>query len=308
MLMRETRPILIAGPTASGKSALALALAERLGGWVINADSMQVYAELSVLTARPTGDDLQRAPHRLYGHVPASQAYSVGLWLRSIAVVLDGARDAGALPIIVGGTGLYFEALTKGLSPVPEIAEFVRGHWRSEADRLGPERLHAVLAARDPAMAERLRASDPQRVTRALEVLDGTGRSLGDWQRETGRPILTGPDVLRFLVQPDRAQLRERCERRFDAMLQQGAIDEVRALSALSLDAALPAMRALGVRPLLAYLRGQLTLPEAAEQAKAETRQYAKRQMTWIRSRMPGWHHLTGGAEEALRLAAGTAR
>ena len=295
-----TRTILIAGPTASGKSALALALAERLNGAVINADSMQVYAELNILTARPSAADLARAPHRLFGHVPAAEAYSVGRWLADVARELVAARELSRVPIIVGGTGLYLYALLHGLTPVPDIALTVRTHWRAEAERLGPEALHAVLAARDPVMAGRLRPSDPQRVTRALEVLDGSGRSLADWARETGVPLLGEASVVRAVLMPEREDLYARCDRRFDLMLTAGALAEVEALLALGLVTEKPAMRALGVRPLVAHLRGELTLAAAAAQAKAETRHYAKRQTTWIRGRMADWPRVEAGDVEAV--------
>ena len=295
-----TRTILIAGPTASGKSALALALAEQLGGVVINADSMQVYAELNILTARPSAVDLARAPHRLYGHVPAAEAYSVGRWLADVARELAAARELSRVPIIVGGTGLYFYALLHGLTPVPDIPLPVRTHWRAEAERLGPEALHAVLAARDPVMAGRLRPSDPQRVTRALEVLDGSGRSLAEWARETGVPLLGEASVVRAVLMPEREDLYARCDRRFDLMLAAGALAEVEALLALGLVTEKPAMRALGVRPLVAHLRGELTLAAAAAQAKAETRHYAKRQTTWIRGRMADWPRVEAGDADAV--------
>ena len=300
--MPKPQTILIAGPTASGKSALALALAERLGGMVINADSMQVYAELPILTARPAAADLTRAPHRLYGHVPAAQAYSVGRWLADVAHELAAACEAGQVPVIVGGTGLYFHALLHGLAPVPDIPPPVRTHWRAEAARLGPEALHAVLAARDPVMAARLRPSDPQRVTRALEVLDGTGRSLAEWARELGTPLLDVASVTRTVLLPERAALYAHCDRRFDLMLEAGALAEVEELLTHDLATEKPAMRALGVRPLTAHLRGELTLAAAAEQAKAETRQYAKRQTTWIRGRMGDWPQLDAGDAPAAAL------
>ena len=283
--MPAPKTILIAGPTASGKSALALALAERLGGVVINADSMQVYRELSVLTVRPGAADLARAPHVLYGHVPAAEAYSVGRWLDDAAREIVAAR----VPIVVGGTGLYFEALLNGLSPVPPISPDIRAHWRAEAARLGPERLHAELAARDPAMAARLRPSDPQRVTRALEVLAASGRSLADWQRETGAPLIARETTLCLVITPGREALHARCDARFDAMLSAGALAEAEHMAALALPTERPAMRATGLRELMAHLNGGLTLDAATVLAKASTRQYAKRQMTWIRGRMADW-------------------
>jgi tRNA dimethylallyltransferase len=282
-------PILIAGPTASGKSALALRLAEALGGVVINADALQVYNELSIITARPSSEDEARVPHRLYGHIPAGQAYSVGRYLADMGAELKAAEIAKQRPIIVGGTGLYFKALLEGLSPVPEIDADLRAHWRAEAHRLGALALHAVLAERDPEMAARLRPSDAQRVTRALEVLQSTGRSLADWQRLPGTPVIAGAAV-RLVVLPEREQLRARCNLRFDAMVAAGAVDEVRQLAALQLDPALPVLGALGVAPLLAHLRGEVTLGDAVGRAKLDTWHYVKRQFTWLKRNMMSWN------------------
>ena len=301
--MPAPKTILIAGPTASGKSALALALAERLGGVVINADSMQVYRDLSILTARPGTADLARAPHVLYGHVPAAQVYSAGRWLVDAAREIAAAEAAGRVPIIAGGTGLYFEALLHGLSPVPAIPAAIRAHWRNEAERLGAEKLHGVLATRDPAMADRLRPSDPQRVTRALEVLEATGRSLADWQREAGTPLVARNAAACLVLAPDRATLYARCEARFDDMLAAGALAEAAAMLALGLPPELPAMRATGLRELMAHLRGDLTLEAAATAAKVATRHYAKRQETWIRGRMADWVRVSAqDVEGALSL------
>ncbi len=279
-------PILIAGPTASGKSALALQLAERYGGIVINCDSMQVYRELSVLTARPGPDETSRVPHRLYGHIPASDPYSVARWLEDVAGVLSEAAELGVRPIIVGGTGLYFKALTEGLSPMPAISPAVRRHWREAAAHAAPGELHAALASRDPSMAARFEPADHQRIVRALEVLDETGRSLADWQAGPGRPLVVAADATRILVSRARDELRQRCDQRFDQMIARGALEEVRALQ-LSPD--MPAMRAIGVAPLAAHLRGELSLDEAIARGKAQTRQYVKRQETWARRYMADW-------------------
>ncbi len=283
------RPILIAGPTASGKSGLALLLAERLGGVVINADSMQVYRELRLLTARPAREDEARAPHALYGFVGAAEAYSAGRYAADAARAIGDARAAGRVPIIVGGTGLYFKALLEGLSPVPQIPPEVRAHWRGQAAARPPAELHALLAQRDPEMAARLMPTDPQRIVRALEVLESTGRSLAAWQREPGTPVLDEAATTRLLVLPDRAVHAAAIDARFDAMMAAGALDEVRALLALGLSDELPAMRALGVAPLAAHLAGAISLEAAVAAAKAETRQYAKRQMTWLRRNMISW-------------------
>lgn len=285
--------VLIAGPTASGKSTLALALAERLGGVVINADSMQVYRELRVLTARPRPEDEARVPHRLYGHVPGAEAYSAGRFMREAADAIGAARAAGRMAIVVGGTGLYFKALTEGLSPMPTVPDAVRAYWRGEAARRGAAALHAELERRDPAMAARLRPTDPQRVTRALEVLEATGRSLSTWQAGRGVPVVAAGEMARLVLAPERDVLMQRCDKRFDRMMADGAEDEVRELAALRLDPALPVLRALGVRPLAEMVAGRVAREAAVTQAKAETRQFAKRQMTWLRGNMIAWRWLS---------------
>ncbi|PPD31238.1 MAG: tRNA (adenosine(37)-N6)-dimethylallyltransferase MiaA [Hyphomicrobium sp.] len=286
------RVILIAGPTASGKSALALALAEQIGGAVINADSMQVYRELRVITARPSDDDAGRLPHRLYGHVPAAEAYSVGRFVREAAIEIAAARSHGLVPILVGGTGLYFTALLEGLSPIPEIPEEVRRYWRNRETVDGAVALHIVLAARDPEMANRLSANDSQRIVRALEVLDATGRSLAEWQRTPGNPVVCQEDTVRLVVMPEIALLDQRIDSRFHAMMASGAPDEIAHLLRLGLDPALPAMRALGVRPLAQMLAGSLSRDAAVAKAQTETRQFTKRQRTWLRGHMVSWNWL----------------
>ncbi len=291
--MNDLRPILIAGPTAGGKSGLALRLAERYGGTIINADSMQVYRELRVLTARPSAAQVAQAPHALYGFVDASERYSAGRYVSDAVRAIELARNAGRRPIIVGGTGLYFKALLEGLSPIPEVPEEIRRYWRQEAGDVGPEALHDVLTRRDPQMAARLAPSDPQRLVRALEVLDATGVSLAEWQRTPGEPILNAADTVRLVIAPEREGLNHRIEARFDAMIEQGALEEACSLAALNLDPSLPIMGALGVRPLLRHLRGESDLEAACLQAKAESRQYAKRQMTWLRSNMIAWNWIS---------------
>jgi tRNA dimethylallyltransferase len=294
--------ILIAGPTASGKSAAALALAERLGGTVINADSMQVYRELRVLTARPSAAEESRVPHRLYGTIPASEAFSVGRWLDEAKAAIAEARAAGRVPILIGGTGLYFKALLEGLAPVPEIPIELRAHWRERSERLGAEELHRELAARDPGMAAKLKPSDPQRIVRALEVIDATGVSLLEWQ---GAPAAAGVDeasAVKLLVAPEREPLYAAIDDRFDRMVEEGAIEEVQDLVALDLPDSLPAMRAHGVRELRAYLAGESSLEEAKSKAKTESRRYAKRQMTWARRYMADWDWFPGPAEAIAAL------
>jgi tRNA dimethylallyltransferase len=296
-------PILIAGPTASGKSGLALAIAEQMGGVVINADSMQVYRELAILTARPPAADLARAPHALYGFVSGAEAYSAGRYAVDAARAVAEARAQGQVPIIVGGTGLYFKALLEGLSPVPAADPEVRAYWRGQAAiRRAPE-LHTLLAKRDPEMAARLMPTDPQRIVRALEVLETTGRSLAAWQREPGTPVLAEGETVRLLVMPDRDLVGSRIEARFDAMLAEGAVEEVRKLLACGFSDELPIMRALGVAPLAAHVRGELQLDAAAAAAKLETRQYAKRQATWWRRNMRSWRSIE--AQQIERIAGG---
>ncbi|MEZ5844665.1 MAG: tRNA (adenosine(37)-N6)-dimethylallyltransferase MiaA [Hyphomicrobiaceae bacterium] len=285
--------ILIAGPTASGKSALALQLAAERGGVVINADSMQVYRELRVVTARPTTEDEAAVPHRLYGHVPATEAYSAGRYLRDAEAEIGAAIAAGRVPIVVGGTGLYFKALIEGLSPIPEIPADIRAHWRAEAERLGPAALHDLLGARDPAMAGRLRRSDPQRIVRALEVVEATGRSLAVWQAMPGRPVVDPRRSEKIVVAPPREVIAARADARFEAMMAAGALAEVAALMALGLEPALPAMRALGVAPLARHLSGEVGRDAAVAEAKRDTRAYVRRQQTWLKRHMIAWKWLT---------------
>jgi tRNA dimethylallyltransferase len=281
--------ILIAGPTASGKSALALTLAERLGGTVINADSMQVYRDLRVITARPGPDDEARVPHRLYGQVDAAENYSVGRWCADASAALAEAWNAGRVPILVGGTGLYFKALTQGLSAVPPTPPEIRAAVRARLDAQGAAALHDELARRDPGMAARLRPADKMRIGRALEVLEATGRSLAEWHRD-GMPAMLDPaGAVSVFLTPDRAELYRRIDARFDAMLAAGALEEVRALDARRLDPLLPAMKAHGVPWLRRHLAGELGLGEAADGAKMDTRRYTKRQATWFRNQMPSW-------------------
>ena len=280
------RAILIAGPTASGKSAVALAVAERLGGVVINADSMQVYADLAVLTARPTAEDTARVPHRLFGHVDAAEAYSVGRWLSEVETVLRETWAAGRVPVLVGGTGLYLQALMQGLSAIPAVPDEVRARVRAEAEGVPSEVLHDRLAGCDPIMATRLRPSDPQRIVRALEVFAATGRSLATYQADRGAPLLAPSQIGGVFLAPERAALHEAIDRRFDRMLDEGAIDEVARLASRTLNISLPAMTALGVPPLLAYVAGKIDRQQAAEEGKRVTRHYARRQHTFARNKL----------------------
>lgn len=279
--------MLIAGPTASGKSAFALDLAQRTGGVVINSDSMQVYRDLRIITARPSPEDEALVPHRLYGYVDAAVNFSAGSWVVDAGKALDEARAQGRLPILVGGSGLYFKALISGLSAVPPIPAEVRESVRARLDRNGVEALHAELAGRDPAAAGRLKVRDRTRIARALEVVEATGRSLLDWHRDGLPPLLPQGDFVALFLAPEREALYARIDARFDAMLAAGALDEVARLAARRLDPLLPAMKAHGVPALIRHLRGEISLEEAAAISRAETRHYAKRQFTWFRHQLP---------------------
>lgn len=280
--------VLIAGPTASGKSAVAARLARAFGGAVINADSMQVYRELRVLSARPTDEEMLGAPHFLYGFISAAEPYSVGKWLDAVRVALSVCAAQGLRPIITGGTGLYFSALTRGLAPIPDIHAQLRVEVRQVFEAMGPERFRAELASRDPVMAARLSPADSHRMIRAYEVLEATGVSLAEWQDVKGEPVIDSA-ALNVVLKPNREWLYSRIDRRFDLMVANGALSEVEAIAGLNLAPDLPALRALGVPQLLAHLRGETTLGAAIEQAKTLSRRYAKRQMTWFRHQMPDW-------------------
>jgi tRNA dimethylallyltransferase len=290
------RALLIAGPTASGKSAGALRLAERFGGTIVNADAMQVYADLRVLTARPSAAEAQRAPHRLFGEVEAAENFSAGRWLARAREILADSR--GPL-IFVGGTGLYFRALTEGLSDIPRVPEDVRAAVRAEAEGQTTPSLHAALATRDSATAARLRPSDRQRVLRALEVVAATGRPLVEFHGAREAPALPSGAWAGLFLAPERAPLNARIEARFDEMLNEGALNEVAALAARRLDPALPAMRAHGVPHLIAHLEGRLSLDEVRALAVRDTRRYAKRQFTWARHQMPAFAWVAPEAAEA---------
>jgi tRNA dimethylallyltransferase len=294
MIRPDVAAVLIAGPTASGKSRLALDLARRHGGIVVNADSMQVYRELRILSARPDVADEQAAPHRLYGHVGASERYSVARWLSDVRDLLG--TLGGALPIFVGGTGLYFKGLIEGLTSIPPIPPHIRGHWEERAAAGPIADLHAELARRDAEGAALLRPSDRTRIVRALEVIEATGRPLRDWQREkAGTPLLSPDRVVRAVIEPDRAWLHRRIGERVDAMIAEGAMEEARALGALGLSPELPAMKAIGVRQLLDHQSGKLSREEALAAMKTETRRYAKRQSTWFRNQTPDWTRIGSG-------------
>jgi tRNA dimethylallyltransferase len=298
MTAHPVRAVLIAGPTASGKSALALRVAESVDGTIVNADSMQVYRDLRVLTARPSPEDERRVPHRLYGHVDAAVNYSTGQWLRDVGEVLRELEAEGRMPILVGGTGLYFKALTAGLAAVPPIPADIRENVRARIQSEGAPALHAELARIDPLTAGRLMPNDRSRIARALEVMLATGRSLTDWHRNGLPPSIDAGKAAKVFVICERKELVARIERRFAAMLKAGALDEVRALSRRRLDPSLPAMKAHGVPWLIRHLNGEISLEEAEAGAVMDTRRYAKRQLTWFRNQMPGWSWLP--AEAAL--------
>ncbi|MGO4316308.1 tRNA (adenosine(37)-N6)-dimethylallyltransferase MiaA [Agrobacterium tumefaciens] len=282
--------ILITGPTASGKSALALRMARERNGVVINADSMQVYDTLRVLTARPSEEEMAGVPHLLYGHVPASSSYSTGEWLRDISALLVDLGRQQRFPVIVGGTGLYFKALTGGLSDMPDIPDDIRERLRARLIEEGSTVLHAELLRCDPLMAQGLQPGDGQRIVRALEVMEATGKSIMEFQKASG-PMIVDPDrAEKFVVLPERPVLHDRINRRFETMMESGAVEEVKALLALNLAPDATAMKAIGVSQIADMLAGGMSEAEVIEKSAAATRQYAKRQMTWFRNQMgPDW-------------------
>jgi tRNA dimethylallyltransferase len=307
----KRRALLIAGPTASGKSATALKIARLFDATIINADSMQVYRDLRVLTARPSREEEALAPHFLFGVVDGAVNHSVGLWLGEAKAAAERAFAETRPVVFVGGTGLYFRALTEGLSDIPAVPETIRAATRAEAEGCATPDLHARLGALDPETAARLRPSDRQRVLRALEVFAATGRPLAVFQGARGAPLLEAGEWAGLFLAPERDTLNAAIDARFDAMIAGGALEEVAALAARKLDSALPVMRAHGVPHLLAHLAGELTLDEVAARGKLDTRQYAKRQFTWARHQMKGfeWAAPSDAAEageralKALRMA-----
>jgi tRNA dimethylallyltransferase len=300
--------VLIAGPTASGKSALALELAARANGVILNADSMQVYRDLRIITARPTPEEEAQVPHRLYGHRDAAENCSVGMWLADAAAALTAVRAQGKRPIFAGGTGLYFKALTRGLAIVPPVPAGVRTAVRARLAAEGVAALHAELARCDPASAARLNPHDVTRVTRSLEVVHATGRSLTEWQAGAGGhgvpPLVDPAQAVAVFLAPARDWLYARIDARFGCMLEQGALAEVERLAARGLDPLLPAMKAHGVPGLIRYLAGGLTLDEAAAQGRQDTRRYAKRQFTWFRHQLPEFVWVTPDAAREYLLRA----
>jgi tRNA dimethylallyltransferase len=295
----NNKAVLIAGPTAGGKSALALGFAQKIDGTIINADSMQVYRDLRIITARPTPEEEAIVPHRLYGHVDAASNFSAGAWVADAAKALTEAREQSRLPIFVGGSGLYFKALTRGLSAVPPIPPEIREDVRARLSRDGTEALHAELARRDKVSAQRLNPRDRTRIARALEVLEATGHSLADWHREGLPPLLPAGTFRALLLEPERDLLYARIDARFDAMLKAGALEEVARLAARNLDPLLPAMKAHGVPALIAHVAGRITLDEAAATGRLDTRHYAKRQFTWFRHQLAEFTWVRPEAAEA---------
>jgi tRNA dimethylallyltransferase len=296
------KAILLAGPTGSGKSALALEIAELIDGAIVNADSMQVYRELKLLSARPSAEDEARVPHHLYGVMTAGDQCSVGRWLRMVEPALIEVRGAGRTPVFVGGTGLYLRALTEGLAPVPEIPPEIKTQAAELVAFLKPDEFHRRLSERDPEMAARLNPSDSQRVRRAWEVVEATGVSLAQWQAvEHSEPLIPEQNTMRLILDPPREAVYARCDARFDAMIEAGALAEVEALGVLGLDPELPIMKALGMPELSAYLAGELPLEQAVEHAKTATRRYAKRQSTWFRNQMPGWQRINAQYLESFK-------
>ncbi|CAN7585510.1 tRNA (adenosine(37)-N6)-dimethylallyltransferase MiaA [Phenylobacterium sp. LjRoot225] len=293
----QRRIWLIAGPTASGKSALALRLAAATGAEIVNADALQLYSGLRVITAGPSADELAQAPHHLFGTVDAADGWSVGRWLRAATATLAEIEARGAPAIVVGGTGLYFSALTQGLAELPPIPPQARREAQAAFEDLGEAGFRTQLAQADPAAIARIAPGDRQRLVRAWEVFAATGTSLTDWQK-TGEPALPAGAWRAVALDPPREVLYARCDARLEAMVREGALDEVAGLMARRLDPALPAMKAVGVRELAAYLRGEVTLAEALDAAQRETRRYAKRQLTWMRGQMADWPRITAAEAE----------
>lgn len=288
---------LIAGPTASGKSALALRLAERTGAEILNADALQLYAGLRVLTAAPSPEEEALAPHHLFGTVDAADGWSVGRWLRAATEILDEITSRGRDAVVVGGTGLYFRALTHGLAEIPPVSDAVRAEAEREFDAMSEIAFRSRLAFADPAAAERIASHDRQRLVRAWTVFAATGTALTDWQARTD-PALAPGSWTALALDPPRTVLYERCDVRLEFMIHDGALDEVEALAARNLDPDLPAMKAVGYRELAAHLRGEISFEQAISDAQRETRRYAKRQGTWMRGQMADWPRIDATSGE----------
>ncbi len=295
------RALFIAGPTASGKSALSLRLAEDLNGVIINSDSMQVYRDLRVLTARPSLEDEAAAPHRLYGYLDGADVSNAASWAKDAMTEIEGAWGRGQTPIVIGGTGMYFKTLLDGMALIPEIPQDIRSAIRSRCDIEGSESLHETLTSVDLSTAIRLAPGDSQRICRALEVYETTGRPISAWQAETEPGPMHGLDeeggLAKLVLDPARDVLYDRCNRRFDMMLDMGALEEVDLLMERHLDPSVPLMRALGVPSLIGYRRGEVGLDAAVEGAKMQTRRFAKRQLTWFRNQFGHWRRVSGNEQ-----------
>jgi tRNA dimethylallyltransferase len=290
--------LLIHGPTASGKSALALRAARALDGELVNADALQLYSDLTALSARPTPEEMAGVPHHLFGVADGADGWSVGRWARAAGPVIDEIVARGRTAVVVGGTGLYFKALTDGLADIPPTPAAVRAGVGKTFDTLGEARFRELLASVDPVAEARIAPGDRMRLSRALEVLEATGKPLTAWQAKTA-PALPADAWRAVVIEPERDRLYARCDARFETMLERGALDEVRALIARGLDPDLPVMKAVGVRELAAHLHGEVSLAQAAELARRETRRYAKRQLTWLRNQTPDWPRITETDAEA---------
>jgi tRNA dimethylallyltransferase len=298
--LRDFDAVLIAGPTASGKSALAIRVAQATGGVVVNADSMQMYRDLAVLTARPSAADEQAAEHRLYGVIDGAENFSVGRYAELAAETLADCWMNRRMPVLAGGTGLYFKALEEGLSAIPPVSDAARARVRALCEGAGTAQLHGLLAARDPAMAAKLRPSDRLRVMRALEVFEETGQSLSVFQGDKQPGPLSGLKLARIFLAPERTAVHARIDARFAAMVREGALEEAAELAARGLDPLLPVMRAHGAPALMAHLRGEMSLADAVARGQADTRAYVKRQFTWFRHQMAGWASAPPEAAEAV--------
>jgi tRNA dimethylallyltransferase len=290
--------LLIHGPTASGKSALALRVAQAVDGEIVNADALQLYSDLTALSARPTPEETAGVPHHLFGVADGADGWSVGRWARAAGPVIDEIMARGRTAVVVGGTGLYFKALTDGLADIPPTPAAVRVGVGKTFDTLGEARFRELLASVDPVAEARIAPGDRMRLSRAMEVLEATGKPLTAWQAKTA-PALPADAWRAMVIEPERELLYACCDARFEVMLERGALDEVRALIARGLAPDLPVMKAVGVRELAAHLRGEITLVEAAELARRETRRYAKRQLTWLRNQTPDWPRITETDAEA---------
>lgn len=300
-MITQSKPVLICGPTASGKSALGLALARRTGGVIINADALQVYDAWRVLSARPSVSEEKKVPHRLYGHVPAQKTYSVGAWLRDVAKVL---HESDAQAIILGGTGLYFSALTKGLTDIPATPDAIRTEGDGIRSRSYADEFIEYLSKHDPETLARTDQKNAMRLQRAWEVHRSTGRGLASWQKDTPAPLVSLEETIAISLNSQVNWLNGRISRRFDAMLENGALEECQAVLDAGWNPALPSSRALGAAELIAYLQGEMTLDAARERATILTRQFAKRQRTWFRNKMQDWQQISLDSETGIETLA----